>query len=167
MNNEDTYEMWKRTGQLDDVKKFVRNSIRHLATKREIAEHLNVHEKTVIDMRKKHPDFNKCFELPKLELKGELIDSMMKLALGYEEITETQDITDAGKNSEQKRKVNRVKKQIGPNYKAIVYLLTKHCGKEYSDKYDELRLMEKKMSQMKEEWINEPNTSDSNESSGD
>ena len=167
MNNEDTYEMWKRTGQLEDVKKFVKTSIKHLATKREIAEHLGVSEKTVIFLRKKHPDFDKAFQLPKLELKSELIDSMMKLALGYEEVTETQDITDGGKSGEQKRKVNRVKKQVGPNYKAIIYLLTKHCGNEYSDKYDELRLMEKRLSQQKEGWINESIASDTNENSGD
>ena len=53
------------------------------------------------------------------------------------------------------------------NYKAIIYLLTKHFGNEYSDKYDELRLMEKRLNQQKEEWLNEPTTSDSNEDNGD
>jgi len=157
--------MWKRTNQLDGVISFVRKSIKHLATKQEIAKSLKLSEKTVISLRKKHQDFDKAFTIPKLELKGELIDSMMKLALGYEEITETQDITDGGKSGEQKRKVNRVKKMVGPNYKAIVYLLTKHCGNEYSDKYDELKLMEKRLNQQKEEWLNEPIASDTNESS--
>lgn len=51
------------------------------------------------------------------------------------------DITEGGKKGEQKRKVNRVKKMVGPNYKTVVYLLTKHFGKEYSDKYEDLRLI--------------------------
>lgn len=166
MKKLDTYEMWKERGELDDVLKFVKESVRHLATKTEIADALKITCKTIISLRKLHPDFNEAFLLPKLDLKKDLMDSMLKLALGYEEITETQDITDGGKNGEQKRKVNRVKKQIGPNYKAIVYLLTKHFGTEYSDKYDELKLMEKRLNQQKEEWLNESNTSDSNENSG-
>ena len=91
---------------------------------------------------------------------------MLKLALGYEEVTETQDITDGGRNGEQKRKVNRVKKQIGPNYKAIVYLLTKHLGKEYSEKYEELKIMERRLDNQKEEWVNEPSTSNTDETNG-
>lgn len=167
MKKLDTYEMWKERGELDDVIKFVKESIKHLATKNEIAEALKVTPKTIISLRKQYPDFNEAFLLPKLDLKKELMNSMLKLALGYEEITETQDITDGGKNGEQKRKINRVKKMVGPNYKAIIYLLTKHFGNEYSDKYDELRLMEKRLNQQKEEWLNESTTSDSNEDNGD
>lgn len=36
MKKLDTYEMWKERGELDDVIKFVKESIKHLATKNEI-----------------------------------------------------------------------------------------------------------------------------------
>lgn len=162
----DSYQDWVQQGKLEEVLKFVKKSITHLATKNEIAKALDLTPQAVISLRKKYKDFDDAFTISRLDLKRELIDSMLKLAFGYEEITETQDITDGGKNGEQKRKVNRVKKMVGPNYKAVVYLLTKHFGKEYSDKYEDLRLMEMRLEAQKEEWKNESSTSDSDETSG-
>ena len=165
-NTYDSYDMWKENGQLEEVLNFVRTSINHFVSKTEIAKALHLSKTAVNNLRNKHKDFDDAFTGPKLQLKNELCDAMLKLALGYEEVTETQDITDGGRNGEQKRKVNRVKKQIGPNYKAIIYLLTKHFGKEYSEKYEELKIMERRLDNQKEEWVNEPSTSNTDETNG-
>lgn len=163
----DSYDEWVRTGRLEEILKFIRTSVQRLATKTEIAKALDLTPQALIILRKKHKEIDEAFILSKMDLKKDLIDSMLKLALGYEEVTKTQDITDTGVPGGQKKKVNRVKKQVGPNYKAVVYMLTKHFGKEFSDKYDELKIMERRLAQQKEEWLNEStNTSDSNETEG-
>ena len=78
--------------------------------------------------------------------------ALYKKAMGYELVEEEQFIEDKGKGEQQKRKIHRTKKQIGPDYKAIVYLLNKHFGREFSERADELELMEKRQSLGKEEW---------------
>ena len=61
------------------------------------------------------------------------------------------------KVKKQKRKIHRTKKQVPPDYKSIVYLLTKKFGKEFSERYEEIMLAEKKLEQAKEVWENEQN----------
>lgn len=150
----DQYEKWKNDGKLDEVITFIRKSASGLATQGEISKHLGITQKCFVDMKKRHPDISQALLDGKMDLKTDLISDMVKLAHGYEEITETQDVTESGKSREQKKKVNRVKKMIGPNYKAIIYLLTKNFGNEYSDKYAELELMERRLRLQKEEWSN-------------
>lgn len=48
-------------------------------------------------------------------------------------------------------------KTSSPDYKSIVYLLTKKFGKEFSERYEEIMLAEKKLEQAKEVWENEQN----------
>lgn len=165
MNNRlDQFERWKENGKLNEIIEFITSCSRNLITQRDIAKRLGITEKSLSIMKKKHPEINDAIENGKLNLQKDLIAGMVKLALGYEEITETQDVTEIGKSKEQKKKVNRVKKAIGPNYKAIVYLLTKNFGKEYSDRYAELEIMEKRLMSQKEEWNSEPtkNSDDEN-----
>ena len=79
-----------------------------------------------------------------------LKSSSLKGRCAYETIDEDQLIEE--KDGKQKKKVHRIKKQVGPDFKAIVYLLTKKFGKEYSERYEDLRLAEKKLEAQKEEW---------------
>lgn len=51
---------------------------------------------------------------PKVFLTIKAKDKIFKIKRIKEEITETKDITEGGKKGEQKRKVNRVKKMVGP-----------------------------------------------------
>lgn len=44
----------------------------------------------------------------------------------------------------QVKKVHRTKIQVVPDYKAITYLLTKHYDKEYSERYEDNKLIEEK-----------------------
>ncbi len=72
---------------------------------------------------------------------------MYKKAVGYETVEEDQYIED--KNGNQIKKIHRTKKQVAPDYKALTYLLTKHFGREYYERYLELALMEKKMEKIR------------------
>lgn len=146
----DEYEMWEQTGQLPQVLNFIKDCSRKLTTQKEMCKHLNIDEKTFISLKKKYPIISATQIEAKIDLKKDLASAMYKKAIGHELINEEQYIEDGGKGKEQKRKIHRTKTQVSPDYKAIVYLLTKQFGIEYSDKNDEYELMECKL---KEKWM--------------
>ena len=151
----DIFEMWAENGDLDRILDFIRDCSRKLVTQGEMCEHLGITETTFSKLKKKHPELQEAIDKSKLDLKKDLADAMYKLAMGYTLIEETQDIEDKGSGQSQKRKVHRTKKEIGPDFKAIVYLLTKKFGREYSQRYEDLQIAEKKIEEAKEEWLNE------------
>lgn len=151
--SKDIYEMWQDTGQLPQVLEFIKDCSKKLITQKEMCEYLKVSEVTFIKIKRKHPEIEKAMYDARLNLKCDLASAMYKKALGYELVDEEQFIEDRGKGQEQKRKIHRTKKQVGPDYKAIVYLLVKQFGREYSDKNDDYELMERKLLESKEVWI--------------
>lgn len=155
MKKQDIYETWKSTGQLDKVMAFIKSCATGLITQKEMCEYLNITEQSFTNMKKKHPEIAKVMEDAKLDLKSKLIDALVKKALGFEIVEEEQFIEDGGKGEKQKRKIHRTKKQVPPDYKSIVYLLTKKFGKEFSERYEDIMLAEKKLEQAKEVWNNE------------
>ncbi len=86
------------------------------------------------------------------DLKCDLASVMYKRAVGYEVIEEDQLVEE--RDGKTKKKVHRIKKQVGPDYKALVYLLTKHFGKEYGESYEELLLNEQKFAAKEVKWTN-------------
>lgn len=149
----DTYQLWKQTGQLPQVLDFIKDCSKKLITQKEMCQCLKIDETTFIALKKKYPELTTIQAEAKLDLKRDLASAMYKKALGYELVDEEQYIEDRGKGKEQKRKIHRTKKQVGPDYKAIVYLLVKQFGREYSDKNDDYELMERKLKESKEIWI--------------
>src|SRR5690554_4903082 len=150
----DTYQKWKESGQLDQVLSFIKDCARKLITQREMCEYLKINEATFVRLKKKYPEIEVMQQKAKLELKKDLVGALYKKAMGYEVVEEEQFIEDRGKGKEQKRKIHRTKKQIQPDYKSIIYLLTKNFGRDFNERKDELDLMEKKLTYMKEEWSN-------------
>lgn len=149
----DRYKIWEETGQLPQILDFIKDCSKKLITQKEMCLYLKIDEATFSRLKKKHPEIVKAQQDARLELKKDLASAMYKKALGYELVDEEQFIEDRGKGQEQKRKIHRTKKQVGPDYKAIVYLLVKQFGREYSDKNDDYELMEKKLMESKEVWI--------------
>ncbi len=111
-------------------------------------------------MKHKYPQIQEAIDKPRYELKKDLASAMYKKAMGYESVDEDQLIEE--KDDKQMKKVHRVKKQIGPDYKVITYLLTKKFGKEYSERFEDLQLMEKKIAMQKEEWSKDDGKNDDN-----
>ena len=102
-------------------------------------------------MKKDYPIIQETIDKAKYELKKDLVSAMYKKAVGYETVEEDQYIVDKG--GQQVKKVHRTKKQVGPDYKALTYLMVKHFGKEYSERYEELAFMaEQKEKANDEEW---------------
>lgn len=160
----DMYTKWLENGDLPKMMEFFKECSRKLVTQREMCEFLGITENTFYQLKQRHPDIQEAMDKARFDLKNDLMGAMYKKAVGYETIEETQDIEDTGKGQKQKRKIHRVKKQIGPDYKAIVYLMTKKYGKEYSERYEELMLAEKKIEESKEEWKSNGNEEINNNS---
>lgn len=121
----DIYDMWKETGQLPEILAFISDCGKKLVTMGEKADHLNIKLPTFTKLRKKHPDIQLAMDKFSLRFKEDLASAMYKLAMGYTLTEETQDIEDKGSGQSRKRKIHRTKKEIGPDFKTIVYLLTK------------------------------------------
>jgi len=148
----DTYEMWLDSGKWPEIQTFIADCSRKLVTQREMCERLNIDEATFSRLKKKHPEIGQVMESARVNLKMDLMSAMYKKAVGFESSEEEQIIEDKGKGSPAKRKVTKITKQVPPDYKALLYLLTKHFGKDFSDHSEELKLAEQKMKQSQEEW---------------
>lgn len=151
----DLYEMWRDTGQLPQIMTFITECSKKLVTQAEMCAHLGITETTFSRLKKRHPEIKEAMEKARMNLKEDLASALYKLAMGYTLTEETQDIEDKGQGQPQKRKIHRTKKEIGPDFKAIVYLLTKKFGREYSQRFEDFQIAEKKMAEAKEEWLNE------------
>lgn len=159
-NKKDTYEKWEAAGELPKILDYIRDCARKLVTQKEMCQALHIREDVFCNLKKRHPEIQRVQDEARFDLKRDLAGALYKKALGYEIIEETQDIEDSGKGQKQKRKIHRVKKQIPPDYKSILYLLTKTFGREYCERYEELQLAEKKLEQAREEWNSENECSD-------
>lgn len=151
-NKKDFYEKWLESGELPKMLDFIRDCSRKLVTQKEMCEALHIREDVFCKLKKKHPEIQKAQDESRFDLKRDLAGALYKKAMGFESIEETQDIEDGGKGQKQKRKIHRVKKQVPPDYKSILYLLTKTFGREYCERFEEMQMMEKKLEQAKEEW---------------
>lgn len=152
--NQDTYQMWVQSGKWPEVRSFIVDCIKKRVSQKEISERLNMDEATFSRLKSKHKEIQDAIDEAKLNTKKDLMNAMYKLAMGYEEITEDQVIEDDGSGKKQKRKIHKVKRNVGPDYKALCYLMTKLFGPEFSDKAEELALQVKKMESQKEDWSN-------------
>ncbi len=159
----DIWEVWDDTGQLESVKAFIKDCSRKLITQAEMCKYLNIDTATFSRLKKKHPEIAEIQENAKLDLKKDLMDALYKKAIGYEIVEEDQYIEDRGAGKEQKRKIHRIKKQVGPDYKAIVYLLTKHFGHEYIERYDEFLVVSKLKQAQEEDWNKEQSEEEEDE----
>lgn len=157
-NQRDIYETWRDTGQLPEIMTFISDCSKKLVTQGEMCEHLGINEAMFSRLKKRHPEIQFAMDKARMNLKEDLANSLYKLAMRYTFTKETQDIEGKGSGQAQKRKIHRTKKEIGPDFKAIVYLLTKKFGREYSQRFEDFQLAEKKIEEAKEEWLNEQQT---------
>ena len=156
----DLYEQWKRDGELDKVLAFIRDCSTKLVTQREMCEAIGINEGTFTKLKKKHPEIQKIINDARLNLKCDLIDSLLKKAQGFEVVEEENWVEETDKG--ERKKSHTTKNCIPPDYKSIVYILTKRFGKEFSERYEELKLAEKKLDN-KESWDATEGQTDSQE----
>lgn len=157
----DTYEMWLDSGKWPEIQAFIAECSKKLVTQREMCERLSIDEATFSRLKKRHPEIGQVMESARVNLKMDLVGAMYKRAVGFETVDEEQIVEDKGRGSPPRRKVTKTTKQVPPDYKALVYLLSRHFGREFSDRSEELKLAEQKMKENQEEWMNGERTEDS------
>ena len=133
------YQDWVNSGKLPEVLAFISECAKKLVSQKEMCQVLKINPNTFSSMKKDYPIIQETIDKAKYELKKDLASAMYKKAVGYETVEEDQYIVDKG--GQQVKKVHRTKKQVGPDYKALTYLMVKHFGKEYSERYEELAFM--------------------------
>src|SRR5690606_34087062 len=112
-------------------------------TQKEMCKHLGITQDTFTRLKRKYPEIEKAQFEAKINLKMDLTAALYKRAIGYDVVEETQHIDDAGKTRGPRRKIVRTTRHIPADKYSAVYLLTKHFGREYSDKAYELKILEK------------------------
>lgn len=157
----DIYETWKANGQLEEVLAFIADCSKKLVSQREMCKVLKMEEHAFSNLKKKHPEIMAAMDNARYELKKDLASAMYKKAVGFEAIEEDQYVEE--KDGKTKKKIHRIKKQVPPDFKALTYLLTKHFGKEFSERYEDIRLMEKKIEAQKEVWQSDEESSNDSE----
>lgn len=161
----DIYRNWVETGKLPEVLAFITECAKKLVSQKEMCQVLKINANTFSSMKKDHPDIQEAIDKAKYELKKDLASAMYRRAVGYETVEEDQYIVDKG--GQQVKKVHRTKKQVGPDYKALTYLLTKHFGREYGERYEELAFMaSQKAKNAEETWQNGDETEEEGEGDG-
>ena len=150
----DTYEMWLDSGKWPEIQTFIAECSKKLVTQREMCERLSIDEATFSRLKKRHPEIQQVIDSARINLKMDLMGAMYKRAVGFETVDEEQIIEDKGRGSPQRRKVTKVTKQVPPDFKALVYLLSRHFGRDFSDRSEELKLAELKLKENQEEWTN-------------
>lgn len=160
----DLYERWHESGQLEEKLQSVKELVSKRANQKQIAEYLGITEKTLIKLKKVHPDLNKAFFYGNEELKEKLVDAMYQKAIGFE-YEETQTVIEETKTGTKKR-ITKYKKRSLPDITAIKYLLIIKFGIDYNDRKDEIELMAKRIEKGEEIWTNEYQDDEDNRHSG-
>jgi len=149
----DLYERWEESGHLDSRLKSIAEMVSKRATQREVAEYLGITVKTIIKLRKVHPELNKAFQYGDEELKDKLVDAIYQRAIGFD-YEETQTVIEETSSGTKKRLVKTKKKAL-PDIGAIKYLLIIKFGRDYNERKDEIEAMLKRLEKGEEVWTNE------------
>ena len=149
----DTYERWEQTGHLENKLKAIAEMTSKRATQKQISEYLGLTEKTLIKLRKVHPRLEDAFQFGDEELKNNLIDAMLRRAVGFE-YEETQTVIEETKAG-QKKRITKYRKHALPDIVAIKYLLITRFGIDFNEKKAKIELMAKRIENSEEEWVNE------------
>lgn len=146
----DTYEVWKEQGilatRINQIKDLVSKNI----PQNKIAERLGLSEKTLIKMKKNHPEICHAFIEGNDRLKETLINALYKRATGFDYTDETQTLEIV--NGKKKQRIVKVTKYYPPDVDACKYLLIMKFGKDYLPKKYELELMAKRINLITDEW---------------
>ena len=153
----DTFEMWLNDGLWPKYRDFLKEAVKNNFNQKEICRRLQMDQNTFSRLKKKHKEIVDAMEDGKVGLKESLINSMLQLALGYDEITTTQlasEKVNGGSGKGGDKKAYRQVRHVGPDYKALIYLLKINFGIDYDPNSEQIKLMIKKAKEGKEIWGN-------------
>lgn len=151
----DTYEIWILQGEAEKKLKVIIDLVSKQVPQEQIAKTLGITHKTLIKLKNVHSEVLKAFVYGNEDMKDYLIGAMYKKAIGFEQEEVQTFIEENNHNKSVKRKVVKNKKYYPPDYSAIRYLLITKFGREYNEKKDEIDMMEKRIENINEVWIEE------------
>lgn len=151
----DTYEIWLLQEVAEKKLKVIRELVSKQVSLTQISKTLGITPKTLIKLKNVHSEVLKAFVYGNEDMKDNLIGAMYKKAIGFEQEEVQTFIEENNHNKSIKRKIVKNKKYYPPDYSAIRYLLITKFGREYNEKKDEIYLMEKRIENNSEVWINE------------
>jgi len=158
----DAFERWMSTGKWPEVRAMIVDFSKKGRTQNQISERLNLDPATFSRLKAKHKELQDAFIEADNYVLDQCFTNLYKIAFGYDKVDEDQRIEDKGEGSVPHRKIHRTKVHIGPNLKAIVYILGQRFGVEFSERREEIKLAISKESEKKEDWYDELESCDSN-----
>ena len=136
------YEEWVNDNEIQDKLILVEGWSRNGLTQQQIADNLGINVDTLIEYKKKYPDFSEALKKGKEVIDIEVENALLKRALGYnyEEITYENGV-----------ETKRVTKQVAPDTTAQIFWLKNRKKHDWRDKVE----VEKAESIQKIEIIND------------
>ena len=149
----DHYQQWEIDGVLDERIKSIQDMVARRINQTNISKALNISEKTLLKLRRKHPRLNQAILNGDEELKFKLMDALFQRAVGmeYEEVQTIIEETPSGT----KKRLVKTKKRALPDFNALRYILIIKFGREYNERKEEIDLMYKRLEKGEEIWTNE------------
>ena len=121
------YDQWEKDGELKDKLILIQGMARDGLTQQQIANNLGISIDTLIENKKKYPEFNNALKKGKEIVDFEVENALLKRALGYEYEEETY---------ENGILTKKVKKQVPPDTTAQIFWLKNRQVKKWRDKVE-------------------------------
>ena len=147
----DAFERWVSTDKWPEVRALIVDFSKKGRTQNQISERLNLDPATFSRLKAKHKELQDAFFEADNYVLDQCFTSLYKVAFGYEKIDEDQHLIEKdGKIIG--RDIHRNKVKVGPNLKAIIYILNQRFGIEFSERRDEIKLAMEKEANKQEDW---------------
>ena len=119
------YEEWKNNNEIQDKLILVEGWSRDGLTQQQIANNLGINVDTLIEYKKKYPDFSEALKKGKEVVDIEVENALLKRALGYkyDEVTYENGV-----------ETKRVTKEVQPDTTAQIFWLKNRKPKNWKDK---------------------------------
>ena len=121
------YEQWEKDGELKDKLILIQGMARNGLTQQQIADNLGISIDTLIENKKKYPEFNDALKKGKEVIDFEVENALLKRALGYEYEEETY---------ENGILTKKVKKQVPPDTTAQIFWLKNRKPNNWKDRVE-------------------------------
>ena len=121
------YEEWVNDNEIQDKLILVEGWSRNGLTQQQIADNLGINIDTLINYKKKYPEFSEALKKGKEVIDIEVENALLKRALGYnyEEITYENGV-----------ETKRVTKQVAPDTTAQIFWLKNRRKQQWRDKVE-------------------------------
>ncbi len=147
----DAFERWVSTDKWPEVRAMIVDFSKKGRTQNQISERLNLDPATFSRLKAKHKEIQEAFFEADNYVMDQCFTNLYKIAFGYNRVNEDQHLIEKdGKIVG--RDIVRHKIEVGPSFKAIVYILNQRFGPEFNERKDEIMLALQKEANKQEDW---------------